>query len=60
MKLLRVKEAAELLGLKCSSVRVLERRGILRAIRDWSDHRRFREDEVLCLRERLFAEGDEQ
>jgi len=58
MKLLRVKEAAEILGLKCSSVRLLERRGILRAIRDWSDHRRFREDDVRRLKQRLLR-GEE-
>ncbi len=46
MKLLRVKEAADLLGVKPASIRQLERRGTLRAVRDWVGHRRFREDEV--------------
>jgi len=57
MKHLRVKEAAELLGVKSASVRQLEKRGLLSSVRDWSGHRRFREDGVLILRERFFEEG---
>jgi hypothetical protein len=40
-RLLRSKEAAAALGLKSSSMRVLEKRGLIRATRDWSGHRRF-------------------
>ena len=53
MKLLRVKEAADLLGVKTHSIRQLDRRGLLRAIRDWSGHRRFKDSDVLRLRESL-------
>ena len=53
MKLLRCKEAAERLGLKPIALRGLDRKGLLPAVRDWAGHRRFREDEVEALRERL-------
>ncbi len=53
MRLIRVKEAADLLGVKCSSVRKLDERGVLRSIRDWSGHRRFQEQEVLEYRQSL-------
>jgi excisionase family DNA binding protein len=55
MKLLRVKEAADRLGLKPVSVRELEKRGELRAVRDWAGHRRFRDDEIDAFRERLLS-----
>ena len=55
MKLLRVKEAADILGVKPASVRQLERRGTLRAVRDWAGHRRFSQDEVEDLSQRLLA-----
>jgi len=53
LKLLRVKEAAMLLGVKPASIRTLEKRGVIRAVRDWSGHRRFREEEVNAYREKL-------
>jgi DNA-binding transcriptional MerR regulator len=53
MKLLRKKEAADLIGVKIHSLAQLERLGLLHPIRDWSKHRRFREDEVLSFREKL-------
>ena len=53
MRLLRVKEAAELLGVKNASIRELDRRGLLHAVRDWSGHRRFKDSDVLELRETL-------
>lgn len=55
MKHIRVKETADLLGVKSSSVRLLEKRGILRAVRDWSGHRRFREADVLRLKKAVFG-----
>jgi DNA-binding transcriptional MerR regulator len=57
-RLLRCKEAAEALGLKSSSMRVLERRGLISATRDWSGHRRFNERDVLELRNSLFSDGE--
>ena len=60
MRLLRVKEVAELLGVKGSSVRQLEKRGLLTAIRDWSGHRRFREQEVLEFRKSLLGETNQR
>lgn len=56
MKLLRVKEAADLLGVKPWSIRVLDNRGILRAVRDWSGHRRFKEADVIEFRKSLVGE----
>ena len=57
MRLLRVKEAADFLGLKTASIRELDRRGELTAVRDWADHRRFREDDLVAFRERLLSGG---
>ena len=54
-KLLRTKEAAEVLGVKASAIRVVEKRGLLHAVRDWSGHRRFEEGAVLKFRERLIS-----
>jgi excisionase family DNA binding protein len=53
MKLLRVKEAAEVLGVKPASIRQLEKRGLLPAVRDWNGHRRFKEADVLALPDSL-------
>jgi len=53
MRLLRVKETAKLLGVKPSSIRQLEKRGLLNAVRDWSGHRRFLEKEILRYRHKL-------
>jgi len=50
MKLLRVTESARLLGVKPSSVRRLEKLGLLKAVRDWSGHRRFLEKEIVRYR----------
>ena len=58
MKLLRVGEAASLLGVKAWSVRQLDRRGILKAVRDWNGHRRFKETEILKLRKSLLGEHE--
>lgn len=55
MKLLRVKEAADLLGVKPASIRQLERRGLLRGVRDWVGHRRFAQDEVEHLLRKLLS-----
>jgi excisionase family DNA binding protein len=55
MKQMRVKETADLLGVKSSSVRLLEKRGMLRAVRDWSGHRRFKEADVLKLKKAVFG-----
>ena len=55
VKFLRVHEAAELLGVNRASVRQLEQRGLLRAVRDWNGHRRFSQDEVEDLYQRLLA-----
>ena len=54
-KLLRTKEAAEVLGVKASAIRVVEKRGLLHAVRDWSGHRRFEEGAVLELRRKLLS-----
>jgi len=54
-RFLRTKETADSIGVKVSSVRILEQRGLLRAVRDWSGHRRFRESEVLKFRDRLLS-----
>jgi excisionase family DNA binding protein len=53
MRLLRVKETAKLLGVKPSSIRQLEKRGLLKAVRDWSGHRRFLEQEIVRYRRML-------
>jgi DNA-binding transcriptional MerR regulator len=54
-KFLRSKEAAETLGLKSrSSMRVLEKRGLIHSVRDWAGHRRFSEHDVIELRKSLF------
>ena len=55
MKLLRVKEAAELMGVKPASIRQLERRGLLHSVRDWAFHRRFTQSEVERVRVRLLS-----
>lgn len=47
IRLLRCKEAGDLLGLKSAYVRALEKRGVLMAVRDPGGHRRFRLDAVL-------------
>ena len=53
IKLLRVKEAATAMGVLPATLRDLDRRGILPAIRDWAGHRRFREDLVKDFKEKL-------
>jgi excisionase family DNA binding protein len=59
MKFLRVKEAADLLGVKPASIRQLDRRGILKAYRDWSGQRRFDATDIERLRDSTFCrEGD--
>jgi excisionase family DNA binding protein len=58
VRLLRVKEAADVLGVKSPSVRQLSRRGTLPSVRDWNGHRRFREPDVIALRESLLAKSD--
>ena len=59
MRLLRVKESANLLGLKAASIRQLEKHGLLKSIRDWSGHRRFRESDVLKFKKELLgSRGD--
>lgn len=55
MKLLRVKEAADRLGLKPVSLRELDKKGYIQAIRDWAGHRRFREDEIEAFREKYLG-----
>jgi DNA-binding transcriptional MerR regulator len=55
-KQLRSKEAADLLGLKRCSMLLLEKKGLIRASRDWAGHRRFKERDVLELRKSLFPE----
>ena len=55
IKLIRAKEAADTLGLKPCSMRVLEKHGLIQSTRDWSGHRRFEESAVLKLREQLLA-----
>jgi len=50
---LTVKEAADLLGVKGASVRQLERRGKLRAVRDWNGHRLFSDKDVQRLKDQL-------
>lgn len=55
VKLLRVQEAANVLGVNASTIRQLERRGLLRAVRDWNGHRRFSQDEVENLSRRLLS-----
>lgn len=56
MKFIRVKEAADLLGVKPASIRQLDRRGILKAYRDWSGQRRFDQIDIEQLRESFFKE----
>lgn len=53
MKLLRVTEAAKQLGVKPSSIRQLERRGLLPAVRDWNGHRRFKDSDISRLQKSL-------
>ena len=60
IRLLRTKEAADRLGLKPISVHQLEKAGHLHPIRDWAGHRRFREDDVEALREKLLTGGLER
>ena len=55
MKLLRVKEAAELMGVKPASIRQLERRGLLQSVRDWAFHRRFTQSDVERVRAMLLS-----
>ena len=52
-RLLRVKEAAMVIGISFSAMRSLDKRQILPAIRDWAGHRRYREDDVYEFREKL-------
>jgi len=56
MRLIRVKEAAEILGIKPGSIRKLDREGLLSSIRDWSNHRRFIESEVIQFKESLLGQ----
>ncbi len=54
-RLLRTKGAADILGVNACTVRLIEGRGLLHAVRDWSGQRRFDEADVLALKERLLA-----
>lgn len=58
MKLFRIKDAAEVLGLKTQSLRQMEKAGIVHPVRDWANHRRFREDEVQALHKRMLSGED--
>jgi excisionase family DNA binding protein len=53
--LLRTTEAARVIGIKASSIRQLERRGILSCVRDWNGHRRFPDSEVRRFKKELEA-----
>ena len=63
VKLVLVTEAAKLLRVNPSSIRQLERRGLLAAVRDWNGHRRFRDSDIsrlqksLCKREKVARKG---
>jgi len=55
-KLLRVGEAGDLMGVKGASIRQLEKKGKLRAVRDWNGHRRFKKSEILRFRDALLKQ----
>lgn len=52
-KLLRITAASEILGVCPSSLRDLDKRGLLVAHRDWSGHRRYLESDVVEFREKM-------
>ena len=52
-QLIRCKRASDILGVKPCAVRSLAKRGLLPVVRDWAGHRRFREDVVGELRDKL-------
>lgn len=58
MKLLRIKDAADTLGLKTQSLRQMEKAGLLHPVRDWAGHRRFREDDLRALQKRMLSGKD--
>lgn len=54
-KLLRVKDAGDLIGVEANYIRVAEKHGLLVAVRDWAGQRRFKESAVLEFRRKLLA-----
>ena len=54
-RLLRTKETADVLGVKVCTVLLLERRGLLPAVRDWAGQRRFLQGDVEKFRKQLMV-----
>jgi excisionase family DNA binding protein len=52
----RIKEAAQALGVSTFTLKRLERRGKIAIARDWAGHRRFTEADVARLRTLLFGQ----
>jgi len=53
---IRIREAAQTLGISPDKIRDLERQGLLTIPRDCAGHRRFTEDDLLVLEKILFGQ----
>ena len=56
IKLLRVSAVSTILGVSPSAVRAMGSRGVLPMTRIGSNHRRFSEDDVLALRDKILED----
>ena len=52
---IRISEAAKQLGVHPNTLRVLERRGVIAARRDWANYRIFSPEELREIERRLFG-----
>ena len=54
---IRISEAAKQLGIHPNTLRVLEKRGLIAARRDWAGYRVYSEKELKEIEQRLFSDG---
>jgi len=57
--IVRISEAAGKIGVHPSTLRNLEKRGLIRINRDWAGFRIFSENEIEQIRERIFPREKE-
>lgn len=54
---IRIAEAARRLGLHPTTLRSLERKGMIKVRRDWAGHRIYSEEELKEIEKELFGPG---
>ncbi len=56
-RILKVTEAAERIGVSPQILRLLERRGVFKAARDYQGKRIFTQEDVEAIRKKIFPNG---